>query len=32
MIVMLAIVDCSGVGHPAFSRSDEHFIYGMDEA
>jgi hypothetical protein len=27
---MFAIVDYSGVGHPAFSRSDEHSIYGMD--
>jgi hypothetical protein len=32
LIVMLAIVGYSGVGHPAFSRSDEHSIYGMDGA
>jgi hypothetical protein len=32
LIVMLTIVHLSSVGHPAFFRSDEHSIYGMDGA
>jgi hypothetical protein len=32
LVVMLGIVRYSVVGHPAFSRSNEHSIYGMDGA
>jgi hypothetical protein len=32
LIATLAIFYNSGVGHPAFSGSDEHTIYGMDGA